>query len=294
MQATIAGDAPPGSRAVLKCKVQDGPWLRMCSLREGGTECCGLDLIFDEYTEFVVEGSAGLHLTGRWTEASCLSDLALTDPWLVLQSLHPACSAGQAALPVLPSASCAGAGSLFTAAGAAFAALPASSGLKRPLLLTICCCDRWLERLAFAGGHTLATQPLPLHAPESSAFSRLCTALHALGGCDWQQTPPLATAAGYMMPEYGAQQDEDDYEEDPDFSEEDLMLGGEPDETTLRRMLHGPPQQQNLALQYMEQRLNGGKCLLFSLDHAGLRQRGGVGPSDHQEVTLRCTHQRLG
>ena len=69
LQATIAGEAPAGSRAVLKCKVQDGPWLRMCSLREGGTECCGLDLIYDQYTEFVVEGDAGLHLTGRWTEA---------------------------------------------------------------------------------------------------------------------------------------------------------------------------------------------------------------------------------
>eukprot|EP00891_Asterochloris_glomerata_P009537 jgi/Astpho2/9537/Aster-x1583 len=124
-QATIAGEAQAGSRAVLKCKVQDGPWLRMCSLREGGTECCGLDLIYDQYTEFMVEGDAGLHLTG------------------------------------------------------------------------------------------------------------------------------------YMMPEYGPQQDEDEYEEDPDFSEEDLALGGEPDEATLRRMLHGPPQQQELALQYMRQRLNG-------------------------------------
>lgn len=73
--------------------------------------------------------------------------------------------------------------------------------------------------------------------------------------------PPLAAAAGYMMPEYGPQQDEDEYEEDPDFSEEDLALGGEPDEATLRRMLHGPPQQQELALQYMRQRLNGGGCL---------------------------------
>ena len=73
LQATIAGEAPAGSRAVLKCKVQDGPWLRMCSLREGGTECCGLDLIYDQYTEFVVEGDAGLHLTGRWTEAWSLA-----------------------------------------------------------------------------------------------------------------------------------------------------------------------------------------------------------------------------
>ncbi len=77
--------------------------------------------------------------------------------------------------------------------------------------------------------------------------------------------PPLAAAAGYMMPEYGPQQDEDEYEEDPNFSEEDLALGGEPDEATLRRMLHGPPQQQELALQYMRQRLNGGGCLSLTL-----------------------------
>ena len=83
MQATIAGEAQPGGRAVLKCKVQDGPWLRMCSLREGATECCGLDLIYDQYTEFVVEGDAGLHLTGRSTAWS-LSDLPLAISWLVV------------------------------------------------------------------------------------------------------------------------------------------------------------------------------------------------------------------
>ena len=80
-----------------------------------------------------------------------------------------------------------------------------------------------------------------------------------------------------MMPEYGPQQDEDDYEEDPDFSEDDLVLGGGPDEATLRRMLHGPPQQQDLALQIMRQRLDGGGCF-SSLDHAGLRQHAGSGP----------------
>ena len=134
MQATIAGDAPAGSRAVLKCKVQDGPWLRMCSLREGGTECCGLDLIYDEYTEFVVDGNAGLHLTGRWTKARSLSDVALVKPWLVvLQDSQSACSDVQAALTAPPAASCSGAGSLCTAARAALAALPASPGLKDQL-----------------------------------------------------------------------------------------------------------------------------------------------------------------
>ena len=100
-----------------------------------------------------------------------------------------------------------------------------------------------------------------------------------------------ASAAGYMMPEYGPQQDEDDYEEDPDFSGEDLALGGEPDETTLRRMLHGPPQQQDLALQYMRQRLNGGGCL-SSLDQAGLSACG-VTLFERQEVVLQCRQQRL-
>ena len=105
--------------------------------------------------------------------------------------------------------------------------------------------------------------------------SRLQLPLHSIP-CLWLlqlATDPTsgATAAGYMMPEYGPQQDEDDYEEDPDFSGEDLALGGEPDETTLRRMLHGPPQQQDLALQYMRQRLNGGGCLAGLKAHVGSR-----------------------
>ena len=147
---------------------------------------------------------------------------------------------------------------------------------------------------------TVAIHELSLHVPQNSAISCLCTAPHVFGCHDWQQSPHLAAAAGYMMPEYGPQQDEDDYEygpqqdeddyeEDPDFSEEDLALGGEPDEATLRRMLHGPPQQQDLALQYMRQRLNGGRCL-SSPDHA---QHVGSGPFEHQEVVLQCTQQRL-
>ena len=38
----------------------------VCVLREGGTESLGLDLIFDSYTEFSVEGPASVHLTGYY------------------------------------------------------------------------------------------------------------------------------------------------------------------------------------------------------------------------------------
>ncbi|KAI3430351.1 hypothetical protein D9Q98_004946 [Chlorella vulgaris] len=64
-QACLSNKAKPGTKASLKVRVSDeGEQLLVCSLREGGTESIGLDLIFDQYTEFTVEGGAAIHLTG--------------------------------------------------------------------------------------------------------------------------------------------------------------------------------------------------------------------------------------
>ena len=64
-QACLHPSAKAGDRAVLLVKSGDaGAPLAVCSLRQGGTECVGLDLIFDSYTEFTVQGKAPVHLTG--------------------------------------------------------------------------------------------------------------------------------------------------------------------------------------------------------------------------------------
>lgn len=73
-QASLGGAAPSKSKAVLKVKVADGDPLVVCVLREGGTECLGLDLIFDAYTEFTAEGSAAIHLTGYYMPEYELDD----------------------------------------------------------------------------------------------------------------------------------------------------------------------------------------------------------------------------
>ena len=67
LQACLSPGAPDGARATLLVQVGDNETaLAVCALRGGGTECVGLDLIFDSYAEFSVEGSAGVHLTGYY------------------------------------------------------------------------------------------------------------------------------------------------------------------------------------------------------------------------------------
>ena len=46
-QACLSTSAKPGAKAALKVKVGEGAALLVCALREGATECAGLDLIFD-------------------------------------------------------------------------------------------------------------------------------------------------------------------------------------------------------------------------------------------------------
>lgn len=66
MQAVLDPGAKPGARAWLKCKVQEGPELVVAALREGGTEAQSLDLVFDQYSEFSVHGTASVHITGDY------------------------------------------------------------------------------------------------------------------------------------------------------------------------------------------------------------------------------------
>ncbi len=63
-QASLGVSAPKAARCALKVKVGDGEPLVVCCLREAGTESLVLDLIFDAYAEFSVEGPASIHLTG--------------------------------------------------------------------------------------------------------------------------------------------------------------------------------------------------------------------------------------
>ncbi|KAL4449050.1 hypothetical protein ABPG77_007767 [Micractinium sp. CCAP 211/92] len=66
-QACLSTKAKPGTKAALRVRVsEEGEPLLVCVLREGGTESVGLDLIFDQYTEFSVEGGAPIHLTGYY------------------------------------------------------------------------------------------------------------------------------------------------------------------------------------------------------------------------------------
>jgi hypothetical protein len=64
-QATLApGDS--NTRSILSCKVDDGEPIMLCSLREGVQESANLDLVYDRYTEFTVEGAAAVHLSGYY------------------------------------------------------------------------------------------------------------------------------------------------------------------------------------------------------------------------------------
>ena len=65
-QATLDVAAEPGQKAAVACKTQDGPEIFICTLKEGGQECCNLDLVFSCYTEFQVHGDAPVHLAGYY------------------------------------------------------------------------------------------------------------------------------------------------------------------------------------------------------------------------------------
>ena len=71
-------DADNGSKVGLTCTMgEDGDEeVLLCTLREGATESQSLDLVFDHYTEFKVQGSAAVHLTGyympEYEEGVCL------------------------------------------------------------------------------------------------------------------------------------------------------------------------------------------------------------------------------
>jgi hypothetical protein len=64
-QATLAPGESSG-RSILTCKVDDGVPIMLCSLREGAQESASLDLVYDRYTEFRVEGGAAIHLSGYY------------------------------------------------------------------------------------------------------------------------------------------------------------------------------------------------------------------------------------
>ncbi len=76
-------DADNGSKVGLTCTMgEDGDEeVLLCTLREGATESQSLDLVFDHYTEFKVQGSAAVHLTGyympEYEEGVCLPLLRL-------------------------------------------------------------------------------------------------------------------------------------------------------------------------------------------------------------------------
>lgn len=63
-QAVLDPGAKSGARAWLNVKVQEGPELVVAALREGATEAQSLDLVFDQYSEFSVHGTAAVHITG--------------------------------------------------------------------------------------------------------------------------------------------------------------------------------------------------------------------------------------
>lgn len=49
LQACLSPTAKPGTKAALRVRVtEDGETLAVCTLREGGTECVPLDLLFDQ------------------------------------------------------------------------------------------------------------------------------------------------------------------------------------------------------------------------------------------------------
>ncbi|KAG6544117.1 hypothetical protein Mapa_014429 [Marchantia paleacea] len=65
-QATLGLEGKSKERAVVKCKVGDGPELLLCSLIPGVSESCSLDLLFDQDVTFSVVGSASVHLIGYY------------------------------------------------------------------------------------------------------------------------------------------------------------------------------------------------------------------------------------
>lgn len=64
--ACLTPGAEDGTKVYLRCKVQDQQPLVIAVLRAGGAEMMGLDLVYDEYTEFSVHGTATVHLTGYY------------------------------------------------------------------------------------------------------------------------------------------------------------------------------------------------------------------------------------
>jgi FK506-binding nuclear protein len=65
-QAVLGSRAVKGERVVLKCRRADEGQddIYLCSLRSGHQESCLLDLMFDEYVEFSIDGDTAVHLTG--------------------------------------------------------------------------------------------------------------------------------------------------------------------------------------------------------------------------------------
>lgn len=63
-QACLDPNAKKSAKSVLMLKSNDNGPYAVCSLREGSTESMPLDLILDQYSEFTVEGSCSVHLTG--------------------------------------------------------------------------------------------------------------------------------------------------------------------------------------------------------------------------------------
>jgi hypothetical protein len=67
-QATLAPGGK-GGRSVLLAKFGNAKPIMLCSLREGLLECTDLGIVVDEYTEFIVEGAAAIHLAGNYLPA---------------------------------------------------------------------------------------------------------------------------------------------------------------------------------------------------------------------------------
>jgi len=65
-QACLDPNAKKSTKSILMLKSNDNGPYAVCSLREGGTESMPLDLILDQYSEFTVEGSCSVHLTGHF------------------------------------------------------------------------------------------------------------------------------------------------------------------------------------------------------------------------------------
>ena len=81
VQAVLDPSTKAGARAWLKCKVQDGPEMVVAALREGATEMQSLDLVFDQYTEFSVQGTASVHLTGERSSGQCIRAVGWREGW---------------------------------------------------------------------------------------------------------------------------------------------------------------------------------------------------------------------